>query len=74
MPNPLGNGKFDTATISVVFGEFERGFAISLEDIRVLGDGYLIVKEINVYSWRGDCDNPERRFQGRIANKGKKKN
>lgn len=54
---------FDTETISVIFGGFdklERSFTISLEDIQILNDDNLVVKEISVYSWKGDCDNPDR--------------
>jgi len=54
---------FDTRVISVVIGNFDsnpRSFAISLEDIQIL-DNILYVPITRVYSWEGDCDNPDRK-------------
>jgi len=56
---------FDTRVISVVIGNYgnnPRSFAISLEDIRFADVGHVLYVPITrVYSWEGECDNPDRK-------------
>ena len=57
---------FDTRVISVVMGNYDsnpRSFTISLEDIKFadLPSHILYVPTTRVYSWKGDCDSPDRK-------------
>ena len=55
---------FDTRVISVTAGNYDnysRSFTISLEDILILENDILNVPITRAYSWKGDCESPDRK-------------